>query len=127
MMASVKIEGLAEAVAKELREYSEEVTAEVKKSVKAAAKTCVATLQETSPKDTGDYAKGWAARKAYESDNDIRMQAHNKSHYQLTHLLEDGHAKVSGGRVPGKPHIQPAADKAAQILEKDVKIRVGKK
>ena len=126
-MASVKIEGLAEAVAKELREYSEEVTAEVKKSVKAAAKTCVATLQETSPKDTGDYAKGWTSRKAFESENDIRMQVHNKTDYQLTHLLEDGYNHVSGGRVDGTPHIQPAADKAAEILEKDVKIRVGKK
>lgn len=125
-MASVKVDDLAAAIAEELREYSEEVTAEVKKSVKASAKTCVATLQETSPKDTGDYAKGWTSRKAFESENDIRMQVHNKTDYQLTHLLEDGHAKVSGGRVDGNPHIQPAADKAAQILEKDVKIRIGR-
>jgi len=124
-MATVKIDGLAGAIAKELHEYSEEVTAEVKKSVKDTAKTCVATLRQTSPKDTGDYAKGWAARTAYESDKDIRMQVHNKPHYQRTHLLEDGHAKVNGGSVDGKPHIQPAADEASRILEKDVKIRVG--
>lgn len=124
-MATVKIDGLAEAIAKELHEYSEEVTEEVKESVKDAAKACVATLRQTSPKSTGDYAKGWAASTAYEGPDDIRMQVHNRTDYQLTHLLEDGHAKVNGGRVEGQPHIQPAADAAAQILEKDVKIRIG--
>ena len=124
-MAAVKIDGLAEAVAKELQEYSEDITAAVKASVRSSAKTCVATLRQTSPKDTGDYAKGWKARTAYESDSDIRMQVHNKTHYQKTHLLEDGHAKVGGGLVEARPHIQPAADEASRILEKDVKIRVG--
>lgn len=123
---SVKIDGLAEAVVQELQAYSSEVAEEVKASVKETAKVCVKTLKQTSPKDTGAYAKDWKARKAYESANDIRMQVHNAKHYQLTHLLEDGHAKVSGGRVKGKPHIQPAADAASELLEKDVKIRVGR-
>jgi len=125
-MATVTVEDLADAIAAELREYGTEVAEDVKKSVKSAAKTCVDVLQQTSPKDTRDYATGWAKKTAYESPNDIRMQIYNKTDYQLTHLLEDGHAKVSGGRVDGKPHIQPAADQAAEILEEDVKIRVGR-
>lgn len=100
-MATVKIDGLAEAIAKELHEYSEEVTEEVKESVKAAAKACVATLRQTSPKSTGDYAKGWAARTAYEGPDDIRMQVHNRTDYQLTHLLEDGHESCSTGLHSG--------------------------
>ena len=122
----VKVDDLAAAVVQELQAYSSEVAEEVKASVKETAKVCVKTLKQNSPKDTGAYAKGWKARKAYESANDIRMQVHNTDHYQLTHLLEDGHAKVNGGRVEGKPHIQPAADAASELLEKEVTIRVGR-
>ena len=122
----VKIDGLAEAVVQELQAYSSEMAEEVKASVKDAAKVCVKTLKQTSPKYSGCYAKKWKARKAYESRNGIRMQVHNTDQYQLTHLLEDGHAQVNGGRVEGKPHIQPAADAASELLEKEVKIRVGR-
>ena len=126
-MAAVKVDDLAAAIAAELQDYGDEVAEDVKASVKSAAKTCAATLQRTSPKDTGDYDKGWRTRKAYESIHDLRMEVHNATDYQLTHLLEDGHANVDGGRTEGQPHIQPAADEAAQLLEKDVKIRVGKR
>ena len=123
---SVSTNDLAAALVQELQAYSSEITEEVKDSVKEAAKTCVKTLKQNSPKDTGAYAKSWKVRTAYESTTDIRMQVHNTDHYQLTHLLEDGHAKVSGGRVKGRPHIQPAADEAAALLEKDVTLRVGR-
>lgn len=124
---AIRVDELADAVSEALAEYNQEVTDELKASVKQTAKTCVAELKKTSPKDTGDYAKGWVALKAFESDSDIRMQVHNKTDYQLTHLLEDGHAKVGGGRVEGQPHIGPAADNAAELLEKDVQVRVGRR
>lgn len=123
---NISIDELADVVADELREYREDVAEALKASVQDSAKACVETLKQTSPKDTGDYAAGWRGRTAFESASDIRMQVHNKTDYQLTHLLEDGHAKSGGGRVDGKPHIQPAADEAARRLEKDVTVRVGK-
>ena len=123
----VKIEGLAEAVVEALREHREETMAELKESVVSAADVCVAELKAGSPELTGDYRKGWRKNKAYESTTDIRMEVYNATDYQLTHLLEDGHAKVNGGTVPAKPHIQPAADKAAEVLEKDVKVRLSSK
>ncbi len=36
------------------------------------------------------------------------------------HLLEFGHALRKGGRTRAFPHIAPAEEKAAQILEKEV-------
>lgn len=124
---AIKLDGLADAIEEALLDYSQEVTDDVKDSVNASAKACVAELQSTSPEDTGFYKKGWKVKKAYESDFDIRLLVHNPSAYQLTHLLEDGHANVDGGRTPARPHIGPAAEKAAKLLEKDVKIKVAKK
>lgn len=124
---SIRIEGLAAAVEEQLLEYCQEVTDDVKDSVKASAKACVEELRANSPELTGDYAKGWRSKVAYEDNFDIRMQVHNKTDYQLTHLLEDGHAKVSGGRVDARPHIASAAENASKLLEKNVEMKVGRK
>lgn len=124
---AVKIDGLADAIAAELLSYSQEATEGIKASVKASAKACVAELQVTSPEMTGSYKKGWRVKNVHEDALDIRLQVHNKTDYQLTHLLEDGHANVDGGRTPGQPHIGPAAENAAKLLEKDVEMKVGPK
>ena len=124
---AVKITGMAQAVADALEEFQDETMADVKASVKNAAKACVKELQTTSPELTGSYRSGWQARTAYDGPTDIRMQVHNKTDYQLTHLLEDGHANVDGGRTPAYPHIGPAAENAADLLGKDVTMKVGRK
>lgn len=124
---AVKMDGLAAAIADALEEFQEETMQDVKTSVEDAAEFCVREIKENSPELTGDYAKGWRKKTAYESATDIRVDVYNKTDYQLTHLLEDGHAKVSGGTVSGIPHIGPAAEKAGEKLEKNVLIKVGKK
>lgn len=124
---AIPIEGLAQAVVAELAAYQQEIVDDLKASVQDAGKACLNEIKANSPADTGDYRKGWKIKTAYESETDIRLQVYNKDHYQLTHLLEDGHANVDGGRTPGRPHIGPAADQAAEKLEKDVKVKVGSK
>lgn len=121
-MAGIKVSDLAQAVAQELADYSQDVTDGVKKEVKQVAKDVVTELKQTSPRNSGDYAKGWKSRVEYESPEDIRVRVYNSKKPQLTHLLENGHAKQNGGRVNGIPHIGPAEQRAEDSLEGKVKV-----
>lgn len=123
-MAKVSIDGLAAAVAKELAEYSQDVADGVKNEVKQVAKEMVQELKQTSPRDTGKYAAGWREKTEFESDEDIRKRVYNAKKPQLTHLLENGHAKKNGGRVNGKPHIRLAEQTAEKKLTNGVKVVV---
>lgn len=121
-MAGIKVSDLAQAVAQELADYSQDVTDGVKKEVKQVAKDVVTELKQTSPRNSGDYAKGWKSRVEYESPEDIRVRVYNSKKPQLTHLLENGHAKQNGGRVNGIPHIGPEEQRAEDSLEGKVKV-----
>lgn len=123
-MATVKVNELAAAIARELAEYKQDVTDGLKRDIKTVGKECAQEIKQNSPKLTGNYRKGWGQRVAYESDNDIRVVVRNKTDYQLTHLLEYGHAKQNGGRVEGKPHIGPAEQHAEEKLMRKVKVVV---
>lgn len=57
-MANVKIDGLADAIMKELTEYNQEVTDGIKQEVKTVAKECKTEIQQNSPELTGSYRKG---------------------------------------------------------------------
>lgn len=123
---SIKLDGLADALATALEDYRQEVFDDVKDSVKKTSRVCVKTLKSTSPKLTGHYKNGWKVKTAYEDPYDIRVQVYNKTDYQLTHLLEKGHANINGGRTPAHPHIKPAAEEASKFLAKDVQLRIKK-
>lgn len=118
---ATRIDDLAKAVMDGLTEYAGAVADEVKDAAKQTADECVKELRATSPRKTGDYAKGWASKKAFESSQEVRHTVYNKTDYQLTHLLEKGHAKRNGGRVAAIPHIEPAEQKAIESFEKRVK------
>lgn len=122
MAKTVNSSNLAEAIAAELEGYRQEVTDGLKESVRKTSQNTRKKLKNTSPKATGDYSKGWKVKVAHEDREDIRIVIHNKNKPQLTHLLEHGHAKVSGGRVEGKPHIAPAEKAAEKELMNQVKV-----
>ena len=122
MAKTVNSSNLAEAIVAELESYRQEVTDGLKESVRKTSKNTRKRLKNTSPKASGDYAKGWKVKVAHEDREDIRIVIHNKNKPQLTHLLEHGHAKVSGGRVEGQPHIAPAEKAAEKELMNQVKV-----
>jgi hypothetical protein len=101
------INDLANEIAREIQRYSNLVTEEVEVAKKEVANNLVSKLKQTSPKDSGFYRKGWRIKKVGNA-----FVVHNKTAYQLTHLLEHGHVKAGGGRVPAKVHIRPAEELA---------------
>ncbi|PFT85232.1 hypothetical protein COK81_23750 [Bacillus thuringiensis] len=88
-------------LARELQRYANVVEEELMTAEEEVADIAVEKLRQGSPKKTGAYRKGWRKKK---EGNGVVI--HN-TQGQLTHLLEKGHAKVGGGRVPAQLHILP--------------------
>lgn len=69
-----------------------------------------------------DYNRGWTVKETKrDKEKHWGAQIHNKDHYQLTHLLEKGHALVNGGRTRAFTHIAPVADKCDSMLLQNIK------
>lgn len=111
------IDDLADEIMAGLQEYAELADDAMKTAVQKTATTVKKEITANAPKDTGAYGKSWTAKKIKENSHTLQMTVHSKSHYQLAHLLEKGHAKRGGGRVQGKPHIAPAEEHGAELLE----------
>ncbi|UUE91742.1 HK97 gp10 family phage protein [Bacillus cereus] len=108
------IDNLAREITRELQRYENIVEEDLEIAKEEVATNLVDELKQKSPKNTGKYRKGWRKKK---DGNAIIV--HNALKPQLTHLLEKGHAKANGGRVPAKVHIAPAEEKAInEFLER---------
>ena len=116
----VSIDGLADAVAQELANYSELTTETVKKAVMNAGNTVRNGIKNGAPVKTGKYAKSWTARKTRETSTALEVTVYSPSRYMLAHLLEHGHAKRNGGRTRAFPHIAPAEEAGVEQLEREI-------
>lgn len=121
MIAMTSIDDLADLVMDGLHEYSELADTAMKKAVRKTAASVKKEISENAPKCTGRYAKSWTTKKTKENSHSLEMTVHSKNRYQIAHLLEHGHAKRNGGRVPGKPHIAPAEENGAELLQSLIK------
>ena len=119
MAQTVKIDQLADAVMKGLENYAKLAADDLKKDVKKAGDTVKKQIEGSAPKKTGKYAKSWAVKKTKETSDSIELVVHSKR-YQLTHLLEHGHAKRGGGRTRAFPHIAPAEQAGMEQLKRDI-------
>ena len=123
----VKPEQLAAVIRKELESYSKASTEETKKLIRETAKICKEEIQNASPVRTGKYRKGWSIKPLWEDNDSLREIVRNRSAWQLTHLLENGHAKKNGGRVQSYPHIKLAEKRAIERVMNGVKAIYGAK
>lgn len=103
----MNISDLARQINRNLELYSRAVDRDVRASTEKTAEEAVELLKQVSPELTGDYAQGWRTKK-----QGTKIIVHNATDYQLTHLLENGHALVSGGFVPPRVHIKPVEQQA---------------
>lgn len=108
------VDNIAQEIMRHLRAYESEVKEKIEVSGKEVSKNLVSRLKVTSPELTGSYRKGWRVKKVGN-----KFIIHNATDYQLTHLLEKGHAIWQGGRAPAIPHIAPAEQEAiGEYLER---------
>lgn len=119
------IDNLSNAIASELAKYNKDITESVKEIVTKEAKQLAENIGNKSPKRNNKiknrvlnrYSKNWIATKNFENNLNISYTVHNKTDYQLTHLLENGFATRDGGRVEGEAHIKPNEEKMIEELQ----------
>lgn len=128
MSVNISTDDLGSAINAYLQEMSQQVSEGLKHAAVVTAKSTVDYLHTNSPKRTktskhavpGAYAKNWASSET-QNRFGTSVTVYNRNYYQLTHLLEYGHADRAGGRVDGIPHIEPASQLAAQAFEANAK------
>lgn len=116
----VRIDQMAHVIMEGLQEYADLATDDMKAAVKKAGNEAKKDIQANAPVKTGAYKKSWTVKTTKETSNAMEVVVHSKNRYQLAHLLEFGHAKRGGGRTRAFPHIAPAEQRAAELLEKEV-------
>ena len=117
----VTVDQMADVVMEGLLEYAELATDVMKDCVKKTGNTVKKETQANAPVKSKRYQKSWAVKKQKESSNALEVVVHSRDRYQLTHLLEKGHAKRGGGRVRAIPHIAPAEEKGIRELEEGIR------
>lgn len=125
MSKAIDVDLLGKEVMKYLTEYKEDISDAVENVSNRIGKEATNELKEESPKLTGDYARGWKIKKDKVGKSRYVVKIHNKTNYQLTHLLEFGHVTKNGGRTRPIPHIRPIEEKYKKIFEQELKKNIG--
>ena len=104
-----------------VEQYGRQAREAVEKAVRKTGRETAKDLKNTSPKRTGAYASSWSTKVTRSSGRLIGVTVYNKEHYQLTHLLENGHViknkKGEYGRTRPIKHIAPAEQKGIADFE----------
>ena len=121
-------------IGKQIENSAKKIT---KEEIDAASKEGARYLKETSPVSAtgsrrGRYARGWRSSIEEPAGTAGEAYIYNKTDWQLTHLLEDGHEKKNrfGGPYPppykGDGHISRAEGHVYDILDQRLGIRISR-
>ena len=101
-----------------LNDYTGQVQKIAADEFNVIAKECVQRLKESSPKNSGEYARAWHLKKRQTIKGVADFVVYNDV-YMLTHLLEYGHEMRNGKRSPAHEHIAPVERWAnAQVVQR---------
>lgn len=128
MSKKIKVDQLTKEIEKALTEFVGVTEEACDKGVRETAKDAVQALRNAHPAGSGQYGswdeynRGWKVMQT-KTDKRYHRKAtiHNETDYQLTHLLEKGHALANGGRARAFPHIAPVAEQCETDLLQNIK------
>ena len=120
MATKVTIDNLDKVIEGILSDYEDDVSTNIDIITKKVGQAGVKALNNASKSsfDGKKYSKSWTSTtergRLYST-----VTLHSKMP-GLPHLREHGHAKVGGGRVQGRVHIEPVEQKLIQEYEREV-------
>ena len=123
--STVKLQGLGDAITKDLTVYRKEVQERINKAGRKAIKEVERKTRDTAPFNAKAYHQHYADLIATKSE---KSRTGDEKHtwyvkppgHRLTHLLVHGHETRDGGRTRADPFLQNALDAVLPDYEKEV-------
>lgn len=127
---STKVDNFANAFIGEINKYTKDVTGALSEEITSIANegkdelrntkmppaTASGTAIPSTRRQWKEYSKSWSVKEDKKSNYENAI-IHNRKHYRLTHLLENGHLTKNGQRTRAFKHIAPVEEKLVKKLE----------
>ena len=125
-MSTIHPDELKEAIMDALKEFEGVTEDAAVKGAYITASHAADKLHRADPPGSGEWGSWDAYNASWKVDQETKrgfakMVVHNEKYYNLTHLLENGHALRDGGRARAFPHIAPVAEEAEKELLENIK------